>query len=497
MKIPAVQSTETAEMPADTQVRQADEALLLRFTASGNREAIGELFHRYADNAYAVALRCSGNPSDAEDAVQDAFINVLRHAGQYRSQCSVKGWLMSIVINSCRIKARTASRTRNRERIALIPEPAPAANDTERELLAAASQAVRELPDPYRMPLWLHFLEGLSYQEIAFALNQPEGTIRSHISRGLDRVRKAMELSGHAVGVIALPGLILRSGAETAPARLRSALETIAVSKQLAHPAWANVAAWSVGAVLLASVALTGTLYFRAAPPEQANQSGSKVAKTANAPVPQEQAQVSRGTSHFSRTWRFDRPEAAAGHQVLAGSWTFVPQGETGFMQTGPGRVDIRLDLHALRKPVLIEACHRPLIPNRDVGYDFGGYAPMAKDCVIVRLPERGLVKVTNVKTWLRSRVYISAEGIDIWVHDRRVRAFLGETSTEYITLEFSGTQAIESITAREIDASEATSLALFEDALRQVPKQARRETMAAPGLKDAYFQFEAAAPAR
>lgn len=489
------QRAQTAQTPADTQPRQNDDALLLRFASTGSREAIGELFQRYADNAYAVALRCSGNPSDAEDAVQDAFINVLRHAGQYRSQCSVKGWLMSIVINSCRVKARAASRARNRERIVQAPEPAPAVGEPEHELLAAASKAVRELPDPYRMPLWLHFLEGLSYREIAFALKQPEGTIRSHVSRGLDRVRKTLELSGYAVGAAALQDLILRSGTETAPARLRSALEVIAVSKQLAHPAWANVAAWSIGAVLLASVALTGTLCFRAASPKQANQSGSEVAKTANAPIPQEQAQVSRGTSHFSRTWRFDRPEAAAGHQVLAGSWSFAPQGETGFMQTGPGRVDIRLDLHALRKPVLIEACHRPLIPNRDVGYDFGGYAPMAKDCVIVRLPERGLVKVTDKKTWLRSRVYISAEGIDIWVHDRRVRAFLGETSTEYITLEFSGTQAIESITAREIDASEATSLALFEDALRQVPKQARRETMAAPGLKDVYFQFETAAP--
>ena len=86
---------------------QVDDAALLRaYSERGDRQAMNALFARHADSAYRVALRCSRNAADAEDAVQTAFIEVLRHAAQYRGESAVRAWIFGFVVNATRHKAR-------------------------------------------------------------------------------------------------------------------------------------------------------------------------------------------------------------------------------------------------------------------------------------------------------------------------------------------------------------------------------------------------------
>src|SRR5437899_2012235 len=92
-----------------------DAQLLQQYVRAGDAEAIDLLFRRYADSAFRVAMRCCGNSADAEDAVQTAFLEVLRHAAQYQSKFSFRGWMMSIVINACRKKIRAEASLRQRE----------------------------------------------------------------------------------------------------------------------------------------------------------------------------------------------------------------------------------------------------------------------------------------------------------------------------------------------------------------------------------------------
>jgi len=105
----------------------ADDAALLRaFTERGDRQAMNVLFARHADAAYRVALRCCRNDADAEDAVQTAFIEVLRHAAKYRGESAVRAWMFGFVVNACRHKAREEGRRAVREERASVSGELPA-----------------------------------------------------------------------------------------------------------------------------------------------------------------------------------------------------------------------------------------------------------------------------------------------------------------------------------------------------------------------------------
>ena len=105
----------------DTIPTQADDAALLRaFSERGDRQAMNVLFARHADAAYRVALRCCRNAADAEDAVQTAFIEVLRHSAKYRGESAVKAWIFGFVVNACRHKAREEGRRAAREERASV-----------------------------------------------------------------------------------------------------------------------------------------------------------------------------------------------------------------------------------------------------------------------------------------------------------------------------------------------------------------------------------------
>jgi len=157
-----------------------DLELLRRFAEQGDRAALGALFSRYADPAYRFALRLCGRSADAEDAIQSAFLEICRHAANFRGDSSVKTWILGFVLNACRSKAREETRRRSRqERAATAKESAAAGGDAiDQETADQVREAVEELPEHYRSPVWLHYAEGLSPAEVGAVLNLPADTVR-------------------------------------------------------------------------------------------------------------------------------------------------------------------------------------------------------------------------------------------------------------------------------------------------------------------------------
>src|ERR1051326_3083513 len=92
-----------------------DARLLQLFEMQGDRQALGLLFMRHADAAYRFALRLSGRPADAEDAVQTAFLQVFHHSGTFKGESAVKSWILGFVLNACRRKAREEGRRKTRQ----------------------------------------------------------------------------------------------------------------------------------------------------------------------------------------------------------------------------------------------------------------------------------------------------------------------------------------------------------------------------------------------
>jgi RNA polymerase sigma-70 factor (ECF subfamily) len=234
-----------------------DGVLLRRFVESGDRPAMGALFGRHADAAYRTALRICRNSADAEDAVQAAFFEVLRHAAKYRGESAVKAWVLGFVVNACRHKAREEVRRDLREERAARSEAAPA---EERELRQEVRSAVQGLPEHYRVPVWLHYCEGLTSREVAQALGASENTIRSQLSRGVEQLRASLATAGLAVSVPALGAALAAGAVETAPPTLTASLASLATNALPAAAKAGVLARLAAGAV--GTAAVVGTAAF-------------------------------------------------------------------------------------------------------------------------------------------------------------------------------------------------------------------------------------------
>ena len=180
-------------MEAD--VERSDAELLAAHVA-GDELAFATLVHRHRDRLWAVALRTTGDPEEAADALQDALISAFRRAEQFRGDSAVTTWLHRIVVNA------SLDRLRRRSVRAAVPLPEDGAGRdalvdprdelARREDQLAIAEALAALPVDQRDAILLVDVEGWSVEEAATQLGVPTGTIKSRCSRG--RVKLAAQL---------------------------------------------------------------------------------------------------------------------------------------------------------------------------------------------------------------------------------------------------------------------------------------------------------------
>lgn len=131
---------------------------------------------------YRAALTILGDPQEAEDAVQDAFVKYLEKAPAALENPGA--WLMRVLVNGCRDKLRL-----RRRQTAPLPENLPAPGPEEREEL----EELFALPPQDRAVIHLFYYEGYSAEEIARMTGQRPGTVRSRLTRARQKLRKLLE----------------------------------------------------------------------------------------------------------------------------------------------------------------------------------------------------------------------------------------------------------------------------------------------------------------
>jgi RNA polymerase sigma-70 factor (ECF subfamily) len=170
-----------------------DDRALVDAVRAGDRDAFGILVELETRAVYRICLRILGRPHDAEDVTQEAFVAAYRSIGSYRGDGPLRGWLM-------RIATRQAFRRRSQRRpsadVDAVPERlvADTSGEPSRVILAAEGgrevrRAVASLADPYREVVALRFFGELSLAEIAEATGRPLNTVKTHLRRGLERLR--------------------------------------------------------------------------------------------------------------------------------------------------------------------------------------------------------------------------------------------------------------------------------------------------------------------
>jgi RNA polymerase sigma-70 factor (ECF subfamily) len=179
-------------------VEQADDAALIVAIQGRDVRALEMLYDRHRVLAYSLALRSLGNPTDAEDVVQEAFLNVWRAAGTYRADRSTpRSWILSIVHHRAIDKLR--SRKSRVQPVALeagmnVPDSA----DVWREVSSKLSSddvrdALRTLPDEQRQTIELAYFEGYTHVQISELMNVPLGTVKGRMRIGLHKLKSLLE----------------------------------------------------------------------------------------------------------------------------------------------------------------------------------------------------------------------------------------------------------------------------------------------------------------
>ena len=188
------------ETPCYESLGALSDAELLEAVRAGEMDAFEVLVDRYKNpliNYLTGLVRCRDR---AEDYAQEAFVRIFKGSGQYREQGNFSAYLYRIATNLVRSDERRRSRW-----FALTPSltaelnsprgtvPLPQGSLLASEATGVVSAAIESLPLSYRAPIVLREIEGWSYADIAAALSLREGTVKSRINRGKERLRRKLK----------------------------------------------------------------------------------------------------------------------------------------------------------------------------------------------------------------------------------------------------------------------------------------------------------------
>src|SRR5437879_7035901 len=176
---------------------------LMRLVQAGDFSPASEIYDRYSSRIYNFAYRFLRNSEAAEDATQEVFVKMLKHANQFHGDAKLSTWLFSITANWCRDYLRKADNRAKDSEDVLVTLPAPSEFSPDRTLEQRENQlriqkALTALTPAQREAILLSRYQGLSYAEIAQISGCSEGAVKTRVFRAMETLKKA--LGGEASG---------------------------------------------------------------------------------------------------------------------------------------------------------------------------------------------------------------------------------------------------------------------------------------------------------
>ena len=199
-----------AAVADSAEARPSAELQFIERLRAGDAAAFDRLVAERSGDIYALLYRLTEDPEEARDLTQETFLQAFRSIAHFRGDADLRTWLYRIAVNQARNRWRWWRRRRRGVTVSLDatddaheqplgtrlvdehaddPEARTLAHEREEILLAA----VRTLARPYREAVVLRDVEGLSYEEVAAALDISVGTVKSRLSRGRTELRRKLE----------------------------------------------------------------------------------------------------------------------------------------------------------------------------------------------------------------------------------------------------------------------------------------------------------------
>ena len=177
---------------------------LLERVARRDREALRVLYDRLGGQALAIALRVLRSRSDAEEVLQEAFVDVWQRAASFDAQRGGgRGWILSIVRNRAidrlrrhRLASRTLEDATVEGQVGHVRLATPVEEVEQREERERVHKALSDLSEPQRLALHLAYFEGLSQSEIATRIDEPLGTVKTRMRTALEKLARLLGREG-------------------------------------------------------------------------------------------------------------------------------------------------------------------------------------------------------------------------------------------------------------------------------------------------------------
>lgn len=177
---------------------------MIRRIAGGDHGALGALYDHHGRTVYTLALRIVGDPAEAEEVVQDVFLQVWRGAARYEAgRASVAGWLLMMARSRAidRVRARQARPIGDAAGELTIARLADSAAGPEARVITGQAvehlkAALQDLPATMRAAIELAYYEGLTQSAIAERLGEPLGTVKTRVRTALQKLRSSLGQEG-------------------------------------------------------------------------------------------------------------------------------------------------------------------------------------------------------------------------------------------------------------------------------------------------------------
>lgn len=168
---------------------------LVAAAKAGDKEAYSRLVSEIGPRMYNLAFRLTGNHSDAEDVLQEAFVKAFEQIGRLRSADMFEAWFYRIVVNEARMQFRFRRRWKlvpeqTEESLQADPDPAAQVVLSERDRMVQA--ALQRLPPEQREVVVLHDIEGVKHEEIASILGVSVGTVWSRLFYARNKLKEML-----------------------------------------------------------------------------------------------------------------------------------------------------------------------------------------------------------------------------------------------------------------------------------------------------------------
>ena len=176
-----------------------EDKALIKKILNGDRSAIRFLLEKHQNLVWHIIISMTGHKSDAEDLFQEVFLRVFRGLKNFRAESSLSTWVGSITHHVCvdylrnrKKEAGFLSLDEDLKLAAKLPSDTSWKQAENRDLNTLILTTIAKLPADYRTAITLYHLDEKSYEEIAEITGMPMGTVKSHISRGRDLLRKLL-----------------------------------------------------------------------------------------------------------------------------------------------------------------------------------------------------------------------------------------------------------------------------------------------------------------